>query len=1016
MALDFGHISTEECVNVTPPPDTRCSDPAFALANPDVCPPVPVLAIKPAVAMVCALHGEIQFRAFVSRNGVEEEVTDRAVFTSSNLNVLVVGAIGGTATGLATGEATVTVTYEDMSAFAQVSVLAAEDDCCENITISVLVLLDVSRSMSQSFGAGYSSRLAFGKQAAFEFISGINFMKDSVGLMTFDKVTQAVLSPIALGNEASLDALADVAQGQQLTAFTDAVTLAVSTLQAYPSDRKILLIISDGADTTTAYTEGDNPVQVIDDFKQMGGIVMALGTRSSDRGYGLLSRFSTGGMFVNAYADNAARALAYVKGLKGYLCAGNCQPVGDEYVPTGQLDYSAFTNWNVDVGNVDLIGAGFIDLLPGNGLYVDMAGTTAPNKGRLTLKVPLAVTAGRVYRLTIKAAGNQRVAGSPNTIRVQVTYPSGISTAYHLNNKVTIDDYTQGFKPYSWSFTAPNSEAVTIVIQQTDTIEGEDAIGLLVDSIKFEDVTNGTTVFEDTFDTENQVYVPPLCGVGTTWVPLLEGGMGYMTGTACYGDECLTEPPDAQKPDPDPLPDIESGWTPPKIFTGAKVACAECASGSTNISKTSAVPPMTAYTLPSGEASASSEDDDTTAYNPFATDSGGGWQSDPSQPFPAWLMYEFDVAATVSHFGLRCATGVISADGDLTLIDWELQGSNGGDVWVPLHAATTGLTCSGDFDWAELLFEIESPAAYKFYRLYLAAGNAEAYGCDCAFVQRMNLYVAATQKICLTGTGTSTVSQSDADDAAYADGLTKAQAQLNCKPIYSSTQSYTAKCPAGVYGADVTKSATVTSLISQSDANTRALDIAKAEAEAVLDCEQSSSSQKILLLPGGAGIKPASIYPSVQFSEETGIIASLVLRINGFTHTYPKALRMALRSPTGTVLEFWRHAGGPNPNPGLPQGMIFTDTGTFGPYSCTLWSGQGDYTVSQYADNCSSPGSDASVFPAPFPLALGALLDNRLFAAFTGESPYGAWSLWVIDELGTGSGEIDSWELEITLA
>lgn len=41
-----------------------------------------------------------------------------------------------------------------------------------------------------------------------------------------------------------------------------------------------------------------------------------------------------------------------------------------------QLNYTGFANFNVSTGSVDLIGNGSFDAYPGNGLYVDLAGTS----------------------------------------------------------------------------------------------------------------------------------------------------------------------------------------------------------------------------------------------------------------------------------------------------------------------------------------------------------------------------------------------------------------------------------------------------------------------------------------------------------------------------------------------------------------------------------------------------------------------------------------------------------------
>ena len=49
----------------------------------------------------------------------------------------------------------------------------------------------------------------------------------------------------------------------------------------------------------------------------------------------------------------------------------------------GSLNYTGFQQWSVSDGAVDLIGAGLANFYPGNGLYVDLDGTSG-NAGRLT--------------------------------------------------------------------------------------------------------------------------------------------------------------------------------------------------------------------------------------------------------------------------------------------------------------------------------------------------------------------------------------------------------------------------------------------------------------------------------------------------------------------------------------------------------------------------------------------------------------------------------------------------------
>lgn len=56
---------------------------------------------------------------------------------------------------------------------------------------------------------------------------------------------------------------------------------------------------------------------------------------------------------------------------------------------TGALNFSSFTLWNVTDGGVDLVGNGFYDGYPGNGLYVDLTGSYGSDPGRCQPSRPL---------------------------------------------------------------------------------------------------------------------------------------------------------------------------------------------------------------------------------------------------------------------------------------------------------------------------------------------------------------------------------------------------------------------------------------------------------------------------------------------------------------------------------------------------------------------------------------------------------------------------------------------------
>ena len=429
----FGFITVRDCVNVPPPVDARCQDPAFASQNPDICYASPHLILKPSRALTCAL-GSIQFKAFLVTNGTEQDVTADSVFAVSNQSIAVIGAGSGNCTGLSQGEVTISATYETYSANSVLSVMGIAGDCCSNQTVAMLLMVDTSLSMSQTFSADYPTRLDYAKAAATRFISEVNTTKDLVGLLSFNDSGFDSLD-IPTSDSATVEGLVSgIAQSQQKTEFYNALTEAIEQLNSASADLKVIVLLSDGEDTSSEgvadYVDTVNPASLLADFKDQGGIVICLGCRASNGGFALLSSFSTGGFFINAYPGNEPDSLGFLSGLKGYICAGNCTPDGDVLLASPSLDYTTFINWTVSDGSVDLIGPGMFDLLPGNGLYVDLAGSSAPNYGRMTSRIPVTLTSGHAYRLTVQLAGNQRVDLSPFSALVRVFRLAG-STEVH---------------------------------------------------------------------------------------------------------------------------------------------------------------------------------------------------------------------------------------------------------------------------------------------------------------------------------------------------------------------------------------------------------------------------------------------------------------------------------------------------------------------------------------------------------------------------------------------------------
>lgn len=990
--MNFGTITEAPCENTAPSSDLRCSDPAFALANPDICPLEPSLIIKPAIALACQL-GSVRFKAFIVENGKETDVSASSIFTSSDLTIALVGVRSGNATGLSEGVVSITAKYQAKSAQAELNVLGCTGAC--NSTVAMEIVLDTSRSMSQAFSSTYATKLAFAKAAASEFAATINTLKDKVGALIFNSAGSTILdSPTADAATVASD-IDGVGQTQQLTTFRMAIEAAISELNATVADLKVMVLVSDGEDTTSQYNDGNNPLVPVDAFKAAGGVIICLGIRAHDKGFNLLEAISTGGFFLNAYSSTATDAIGYLKGLRGYICAGNCTPAGDEIIHKGVSNYADFVNWDVIQGVVDILGNGFYDVLPDNGLYVDLRGS--PSIGGnfdipiLRSKAAFSLKAGHTYRIAIDLAGNNSVLRTTDTVSVTVSN----NTATLLSQQIAIPDYTQPFKTFSFSFSAPAAMDVQIEISQnndTGTDLSETQSGVLLGRVKFDDTTDLIVLLDDNFDQENPTYIPPRCGLGTKYV----GGQ-YHSGYNCYGDGCLDEPPPVQLSDPLPLPDIESGFTPPTSYSSTKTACATCPGG-INM-PAGLVPTMTSDTAPSGVASASSSQVPGFEYAAFdGTDTP--WVS--AGALAQWLRYQFTSAKTVIAYSLKCAPTIVDGGSGILPTAWDLQGSNDGASWTTLDSRSS--VSFNSFAAQTKTYGFTNTTAYAYYRINFTAVNRLIGGLAYISVWELTLFGGAESQICKSASADSVVSQGDADSKAYAAALLLAQAALNCVTLYSSTQSYTAKCghdvDVGSFGQDVTRSATRTSLNSQDEADTEALAAAKADAISALVCTLSNNDQPITILDSVTPPTVADPYPSVKHvSGVTGTVTKVTLSVTKITHFFPKDILMVLRGPTGKTCLIMANSGNA---PAANVSLTFDDAGATQPPAAGPLVNGATYKPG-------SPGSFAQLPPPGPAQPLGTTL-----AGFNGLNPNGSWSLWVVDDSANFAGTIESWNLTIT--
>jgi hypothetical protein len=160
------------------------------------------------------------------------------------------------------------------------------------------------------------------------------------------------------------------------------------------------------------------------------------------------------------------------------LCAGSSRAAliffddFDSY--TAGIPWPGEVNWTVTEQSVDLIGAGTSwDLLPGNGLYLDMDGSTG-NAGSIE-SINIALAPGD-YILSYDVAGNHRNGGNDS---VNILIGGG-----SLLNATTMAGENAPFTTVSLPFTVATATSATIIF---DGIGG-DNVGVLLDNVAINSV------------------------------------------------------------------------------------------------------------------------------------------------------------------------------------------------------------------------------------------------------------------------------------------------------------------------------------------------------------------------------------------------------------------------------------------------------------------------------------------------------------------------------------------------
>lgn len=133
------------------------------------------------------------------------------------------------------------------------------------------------------------------------------------------------------------------------------------------------------------------------------------------------------------------------------------------------LNYNTFTNWNVINGTVDLIGQGSpYDFLPGNGLYVDLDGSS--NAAGLMIPRLLNIPTAGNYTLSFQLAGSHRTPTN-ETVNVQASL-GGYADIFSIASG-------QGFTTYTADLYFAQAGDLYLTFQNL----GGDNMGALLDNI-----------------------------------------------------------------------------------------------------------------------------------------------------------------------------------------------------------------------------------------------------------------------------------------------------------------------------------------------------------------------------------------------------------------------------------------------------------------------------------------------------------------------------------------------------
>lgn len=161
----------------------------------------------------------------------------------------------------------------------------------------------------------------------------------------------------------------------------------------------------------------------------------------------------------------------------------------------------------------------------------------------------------------------------------------------------------------------------------------------------------------------------------------------------------------------------------------------------------------------------------------------------------------------------------------------------------------------------------------------------------------------------------------------------------------------------------------------------------------------TAEAQNPITIPSEGAASP---YPAViDVSDSSRIIEDVNVQLNDLAHDLPDELEVALVGPDGTTVMLMSDVGVAPATACLPDLEFSSEATGPVPDDPLLCGG-----VYQPSDD-DSDGLDLDVFPAPGPAGtLGSSL-----TPFNGQTPAGAWKLFVVDDTSGDGGSIATWNV-----